>query len=264
MNRTTDPQPAGVFDEYARFYDLLYKDKDYAAEARFIHDTLIAQGPRPRRLLELGCGTGRHAVELARLGHEVTGVDLSPGMVAQATARAAQLSELRGALRFQAGDVRSVRVGEKFDAVLSLFHVMSYQTSDADLRAAFATAAEHLPPGGLFLFDFWHGPAVLADPPVVRVKRLGDDMIEATRLAEPVHDPARHQVVVNYHVFLKNRRTGAISEVREAHPMRYLFLPELTQFLGAAGLAVISSGAWRSARPLGPDAWYGWVVARKE
>jgi SAM-dependent methyltransferase len=154
-----------VFNHYARYYDLLYRDKDYAGEARFVHDQFAQHGLAAGRLLELGCGTGRHAVEFAKLGWSVDGVDLSQAMVAQAQERARQQQpEITSRIQFQQGDLRSADTGQTYDAIISLFHVMSYQTSNADLAAAVATAAAHLRTGGLFLFDFWYGPAVLRAP----------------------------------------------------------------------------------------------------
>ena len=253
-----------VFNHYARYYDLLYRDKDYAGEARFVHDQFAQHGLAAGRLLELGCGTGRHAVEFAKLGWSVDGVDLSQAMVAQAQERARQQQpEITSRIQFQQGDLRSADTGQTYDAIISLFHVMSYQTSNADLAAAVATAAAHLRTGGLFLFDFWYGPAVLRAPPTVRVKRLSDDAIEVTRLAEPEERPAENSVVVNYHVFLKDRRTGAIGDIRERHPLRYLFLPEISQLLDAAGFEHLGSGGWCSAKPLGFDTWFGCVIGRR-
>lgn len=268
MKRSVPVRPhkadSGVFDQYARYYDLLYQDKDYAGEARFVSERLKSHGGAGHDLLELGCGTGRHGVEFARLGYQVTGVDLSAEMVKQAGERAKELpQELRDRLKFSAGDVRTARVGRTFDAVISLFHVMSYQTTTNDLKAAIKTAATHLKPGGLFLFDFWHGPAVVADPPVVRVKRLEDAALEVTRIAEPVIQAIRNRVIVNYHIILKNKLTGRLSEVRESHPMRYLFLSELSGLLAEQGITVVDSGGWASSRPLGPDTWFGFVVGRQ-
>lgn len=256
-------QGTGVFDQYARYYDLLYREKDYAGEARFVSERLKSHGGTESELLELGCGTGRHGVEFARLGYRVTGVDLSENMVSQAQARAKSLpASMAEQLQFSTGDVRTVRLGRKFDAAISLFHVMSYQTTTEDLRAAFKTAAMHLKPGGLFLFDFWHGPAVVADPPVVRVKRLEDADLEVTRIAEPEIQSARNCVVVNYQIFLKDKRTGGLSELRESHPMRYLFLPEMVEMLAVQGLKVVDSGGWCSGQGLSPKTWFGFVIAR--
>jgi len=254
---------SAVFDAYARYYDLLYRDKDYAAEARFVQARLAAHGLAGTKILELGCGTGRHAFELHKLGYEVTGVDVSETMVAQAQAR---LSGIEAAAvqapSFQTGDIRTVRLARQFDAVLSLFHVFSYQTSTADLRAAVETAAQHLRRNGLFLFDFWYGPAVLRDLPAVRVKRFQDENLKVTRIAEPEFSPNENRVAVNYQVLLQDLSTGALGEIRETHNMRYLFLPEIEALLKEQSLIVIDSGAWLEDRPLGIDTWYGWVLAR--
>ena len=76
-----------VFDSYARYYDLLYHDKDYAAESAYVASHLKRHSPRAARILELGCGTGAHAEHLARLGYAVHGVDQSETMLARAAAR---------------------------------------------------------------------------------------------------------------------------------------------------------------------------------
>jgi SAM-dependent methyltransferase len=254
-----------VFAHYARYYDLLYRDKDYAAEAAFVHGLIQQHAPGSRAVLELGCGTGRHAVELARLGYTVDGIDLSAEMVSRAQALyAAQGPELAARLTAAEGDIRSHRQPGRFDAVLSLFHVVNYQTRQEDLLAAMATAAAHVRPGGIFGFDFWYGPAVLADPPRVRVRRLEDDVIAVTRIAEPESRPNENRVEVNYHIFVREKATGACTEVRETHAMRYLFLPEMQQLLDHAGFTPLASGAWPSReKPLGLDTWYGWMVARR-
>src|SRR5437763_4854364 len=91
----------------------------------------------------------------------------------------------RDLVSFELGDIRTLDLGRNFDAVISLFHVMSYQTTDADLLAALTTARRHLQSGGLFLFDFWHGPAVLFEEPSRREKRIEDERFRAVRRTTP-------------------------------------------------------------------------------
>lgn len=136
-----------VFGAYSRYYDLLYRDKDYAGEAAYVRSLIERTKPGARTLLDLGCGTGRHDALLAELGYSVTGVDRSSEMLEVARASAAKLGPEK-APRFEQGDVRTVRLGKTFDVVVSLFHVVSYMTTNADLKQAFRTAREHLAPGG--------------------------------------------------------------------------------------------------------------------
>lgn len=219
---------SGVFDTYARYYDLLYREKDYAAEVAYIDSHIQSLALGARNILELGCGTGAHAEHLAHRGYRIHGVDRSEAMIARARERKSALSiDVAANLMFFSGDVRTVRTGEKYDIVISLFHVMSYQTANADLDAAFQTASEHLRPGGIFIFDFWYGPAVLAQQPEIRIKRLADDFIEVTRIAEPEMRPDENVVDVLYTMFIKTKATDAIHQVTENHRMRFFFPQEL-------------------------------------
>ena len=78
---TFNHQPSTVFSDYARYYDLLYRDKDYAAEAEYVAGLIRKFHPSARSILELGSGTGMHAIHLAKQGYEVTGIDISPDMI---------------------------------------------------------------------------------------------------------------------------------------------------------------------------------------
>ncbi len=253
-----------VFNAYAQYYDLLYQDKDYAQEANFIHQLLKTHAPAAQQLLELGSGTGRHAEYLAERGYQVTGVERSEEMLARCSDRqVGQSQELAQRLKFLQGDLREVRLEQVFDCVLSLFHVISYQTSNADLVAAFTTVAQHLKPGGVFVFDVWYGPAVLHDQPQVRVKRLQNENLAITRIAEPVLHPNENIVDVNYHVLLQQLDSDTQQELRELHRMRYLFKPELDMLLHQAGMEPVTCGEWMSDRPAGLDTWGVYFVAVK-
>ena len=245
-----------VFAEYSRYYDLLYREKDYAAESRYVAALLERYASAAARVLEVGCGTGNHAVELARAGYDMTGVDMSGGMLAAAVARReSEPRDIAGRLRFVEGDARTVRLGEKFDAVISLFHVMSYQLTNDDLAAAFATAREHLDPGGAFIFDCWYGPAVLTQRPAVTVKHLADEVIEVERTATPVMHANRNIVDVNYTVVMTQPGTGRRETLEETHSMRYLFVPEVEVMLRAAGIELRASHAWMSDADPGVATW---------
>lgn len=249
-----------VFNAYASYYDLLYRDKDYFAEAKYVAAHIRKQTPKAKRILELGCGTGAHAEHLAHMGYTVHGVDMSQAMLARAEARKAALPpDVAARLSFGFGDVRTVRTGETYDAAISLFHVMSYQTTNDDLKATFATAAVHLQVGGLFLFDFWYGPAVLTQKPEVRVKRLENDEIKVIRIAEPVMHVNDNVVDVNYTVFIEVKVTGQVEQINETHQMRYLFLPEM-QCYWAGKFKEAGSHAWMTDEPLNVDAWGGFQL----
>jgi SAM-dependent methyltransferase len=240
-----------VFDAYAEYYDLLYGDKDYSAEAAYVSRLLRARGGNKNRVLELGCGTGGHALEFARLGYQITGVDLSERMLEGARDRCSQVGG-----RFVHGDVRNLRLSERFDCVLSLFHVASYQTSNADIEGMLRTAAVHLEPGGVFIFDFWYGPAVLSVRPSTRIRRLENSRVQVTRLAEPVIHFQENVVDVNYEILVQPKDGRPLERVNETHRMRYFFVPELSYMLRQAGFEEPFCEGWLG-EPLGAESWAG-------
>jgi SAM-dependent methyltransferase len=141
---------------------------------------------------------------------------------------------------------------------------MSYQTQNQDLEQALTTIRDHLKPGGLFLFDCWYGPAVLSDRPAVRVKRLEDDDIQVTRLAEPVLHANQNLVDVNYHVFIRDKRSGAVEELRETHTVRYLFAPEVQQFCERVGLRLQETRRFMEEGEPGFDSWNVVFLGRRD
>lgn len=251
----------GVFDLYAAYYDLLYRDKDYAAEATYVARLLREVTPQPKRLLELGCGTGGHALELARMGLDVNGIDLSAAMVQRAVERRAAVPEVASRVSFARGDVRSHRDGNRYDAVISLFHVMSYQVSNEDLADAFVTARTHLSPGGAFLFDAWWGPAVLSDRPRNVSKNAADERVEVQRRTRPVMCFDQNVVDVHFDVDIR-ARDGRTEHVEELHRMRYLFGPEVRLMLADAGFELQRAEAWMSGASLDDRTWYACFLAR--
>ena len=163
---------SGAFGaEYAASYDALYADKDYDAECDLLEGIFRRSGRPVGTVLDLGCGTGAHAVRLAQRGFEVVGVDLSDGMLEAARRRAEQSGS--NTVSFVRGDIRSIRLDRQFDAVICMFAVLGYQTTDEDARLI-ETVRTHLAPGGSFVFDVWYGPAVEKYRSVLAGKGHGD------------------------------------------------------------------------------------------
>jgi len=141
-----------VFNAYAAYYDCLYQDKDYKSEIDYLHSVLIEYSVFDGQILDLGCGTGKHAQYLATLGYKVIGCDLSEEMVQRANIELPD--RLKHLVTFNVGDVRTFRLGGKCDAVISQFHVASYQILNEDIQSMINTAANHLNSNGIFIFDF--------------------------------------------------------------------------------------------------------------
>lgn len=252
-NRSNDQ--SSVFADYAHYYDLLYRDKDYKAEAEYVADLIRRFHPSTRSILELGSGTGIHARLLAEKGFTVHGIERSREMLVRSLAMTEKKNSKQDQLNFSPGDIRDIRLNEHFDAVIALFHVISYQTTNEDVTAAFATARHHLKPGGIFIFDIWYGPAVLTERPAVRIKRMADEKIEVTRLAEPVLHPNENGVDVNYHLFVRDSETQLVAELKETHAMRYFFKPEIESIAAHSDLQYRHAEEWLTGKEIGCNTW---------
>src|SRR6266566_8742320 len=144
----------GVFQRYSAYYDLLYRDKDYKAETDYVAETLRAANANTRKILEFGSGTGRHGCLLAERGFDVFGIERSESMVNAAhLAPKTESDQAGGSFQCVQGDIRTMKLNWTFDAVIALFHVISYQIGDTEVVESFANAAHHLCAGGNFFFD---------------------------------------------------------------------------------------------------------------
>jgi SAM-dependent methyltransferase len=251
-----------AFGEYSRYYDLIYADKDYRAEADYVAARLRNAHAGVHNIVEFGCGTGRHAALLAEAGFAVTGIERSPTMLAQC--RRVRGPGERGSFTTVEGDVRNTRAPGSFEAVISLFHVVSYQTTNDDVVAMFRNAARHLQTGGLFLFDVWYGPAVLTLRPEVRVKRVGNEQARVTRIAEPDLLADANRVDVRYEVFIEDIAGGTIRRLTEAHRMRYFSTPEIGWLADLAGFRVINAEEWLTGQAPSTKTWGVAYLLRKE
>jgi len=216
------------FERYANFYDWLYRDKDYQEECNFVKRIFETYGEKEiRTILDLGCGTGSHALVFAEMGYAVTGVDLSERMLRLAGNKA---TEQNRQINFLQGDIRCLDLQKRFDAAIAMFNVLGYQTTNQDVENTVRSARNHLNSGGLFVCDVWFGPAVLNEKPAERVKSIEHEDGKLIRYAHPVLDILDQTIEVNYTVS-EIREGHRVAEVKESHLVRFFFYQELLNFL---------------------------------
>lgn len=195
----------GIYDRHAVFYDAIYaaRDRDPAADVDLLLGLADERGVTVRSVLDVACGTGLHAAELAERLDVVVGVDLSAEMLAIARERAPELE-------FHEGDYRTFDVGRRFDLVTCLFSAIGHVDDEDGLRRAMARMAAHVAPGGLLLVEAWLTPdevipggkrdAIVVETEDGHVARLGSslpkgDVLEV-QFAWAVSSPAGCEVEV--------------------------------------------------------------------
>jgi SAM-dependent methyltransferase len=150
---------------------------------------------------------------------------------------------------------QSLDLKRRFAAVVSLFHVLSYQVTQEQLCGFLGSAARHLAPGGVFLFDFWYGPAVLFQRPEMRSRKVSADGFDVHRVAVPELEPARNVVHVHYDTYVRRAGAPALEHVTECHSMRYFFEAELRAVAGGAGFEAVRFEEWLTGKPPGVGTW---------
>lgn len=228
-----------VFSEYAAYYDILYQDKDYAGESLFVADLIdgLMQKERKQiRILDLACGTGRHAMELTKLGYRVEGSDLSKEMI-----DVANMERKKGNydIRYYTESFQTAeRIGKKYDVVLSMFSAINYLTSYQDLSLALKNIHLLLDSGGIYIFDFWNGNAVIHDYSATKVKRMAKDDKEVVRISTTTIDKIAQTASLKFD-FMLLQGSKITKEFREEHNLRYYFLQEMVDLLQANDFEVL-------------------------
>jgi len=215
------------FDEhYLDYWAQILPPERTDREIAFIVEKLAL---RPgAAILDLCCGQGRHAIELARLGYRITGLDLTPFLL-EAGERAAQAAGVD--VRFVQGDMRRIPFEGEFDAVINLFTAFGYFDRDEEDEQVLASVEGCLKPGGMFLVDQSHlFRAVREFQP--RARREYDD---GTVLLEERAFDARTSRFTTHATYVKPDGSRA----KRRNQIRCYTCAELTGMLGRAGLDVV-------------------------
>ena len=248
-----------VFKDYAYYYNAFYQDKDYRSEAGQIDYLLKKYNDGIDKIINFGCGTGKHDVELVKLGYTCKGIDMSPLMIEIARDNA-QKEDIK--IDFAVENICDYKSQDKYDAVISLFHVMSYQNKNEEILAAFQSARNALNSGGIFIFDTWYGPGVLSDKPIVRVKEIEDSENRLIRIARPIMHDKENIVDVNYEVLIINKNTNKVQTINEVHNMRYFFRPEIEKLLDEAGFELLEQLDCNTLENTSFNSWTCYFIAR--
>jgi ubiquinone/menaquinone biosynthesis C-methylase UbiE len=139
-----------MFTSSAKFYDALYRSKDYAAASQRIRTLIQQHNPNAKTLLDVGCGTGKH-LELLRGHYECEGLDLNSSLLEIAAERCPDVP-------LHQANMIDFSLNRKFDAITCLFSSIAYVRTKDNLDRTLATMTRHLRPGGVVIVEPWFSP----------------------------------------------------------------------------------------------------------
>ena len=252
-----------IFSEpYSNQYDYIYSEKNYKSECDLVEEAIKKFATKsPRSILDLGCGTGGHAIEFLKRGYDVTGVDLSPSMLEIAKKKYLQM-QCSPKFDLINADVRNFVTPVKYEIAIMLFAVIGYLTTNEDVLIGLKNIRGKLTEDALFLCDFWYGPSVLSIKPSDRVRMIDLQSGKMLRTSSTNLNAADHTAEVNFKS-LTIENGLLVSDIEERHLLRYFFPKEFELMLSISGFELLNISAFPSlTESLDERAWNAFVVAR--
>ena len=217
-----------LYEHSVAAYELLHaaRGKEYAREAAAVAERIRRRRPEARALLDVACGSGLHLAAFREAGFEVEGVDVSSAMLDAARDR------LPGAALHH-HDMRTFRLGRRFDAVVCLFSAIGYMTTLDDLAAAVATMRDHLVAGGVLVVEPWFEPDDWHDGSVFSEAAKAEDFAVA-RVSRSWREGDESVIEMHYALATPDRTWSFI----EPHRMGLFTTEQQLDVYRAAGLTV--------------------------
>ena len=224
---------------HPKYYALGYR-WNTKVECDFLEAVLTAHGIAGKSLLDIGCGTGRHALELVKRGYRVTGVDPSREMLAFLSAEAARA---KLPVATVAGDLRRLNVEGTFDAAYCVMDTFRFLLTNEEVLAHLRAVAQRLNPGGVYVTDFWVPRQwdMIGNEVHQWEQTEGDTTIRVFYLQHPDSIDPVHQTFEDELVF-EVQKGDTVQEIRGGRTRTRLIMPLEFRALGQASGAFDVAG----------------------
>ncbi|TMW73882.1 class I SAM-dependent DNA methyltransferase [Alteribacter natronophilus] len=217
-----------VYKHFAYVYDLLMEDAPYDSWTRYAGERL----PERAKLLDVACGTGTFTVRMAKAGHSVTGVDLSPDMLAVAQQKAVEEGQN---ITFISQNMKELDGFTEMDAVTVFCDGMNYLLDEDEIRKAFESFSRVLKEGGTLLFDVHSSFKVDSEFDYKVYAENGEDVSYIWYAS-----PGEYENSVNHDLtFFIRRENNTYERVDEAHTQRTFDSSVYASLLDECGFDIV-------------------------
>jgi len=226
------------FSLEARFYDKIWGKHDYDADVKFLVG--FFRKYHCRNVIDIGCGTGNHALRLSKLGYEVTGVDVSPTMLEIAKAK-----DKEAKIRFLQGDVkkleRVIPKDQRFDAAICLGQVFSHLMTDKDVQVFLKRLHEILKRNSLFVFSARNAKKINEEClNKLRLDHmLNEEKLQLLILAHNRRDSQDPNIIVWNPIYLIKENSKVDLQIRE-HKLRWFEFSTLKKMITENGFKIVT------------------------
>lgn len=225
------------YDQIALYYDLQFADVD--ADIPFYNQFALRTGDP---LLELGCGTGRVTLALGELGHTITGVDISSGMLAHAREKLAEHPDLAGKVSFVQADMRTLQLDRQYSMAFVAINSFMHMLTQRDQLQSLQAIRRNLRAGGLLILDLFNPDQGLLAESDGRVELRGtydDPESEGSVIVfESRRHDAAHQLLHLTYLYDQVDPEGRMRRTFTQMTLHYFMLAEIELLLRAGGFAL--------------------------
>lgn len=244
---------------YAEIYDFLYTEKNYSKESSLVRKILKKYASHAKSLLDLGCGTGQYSNLMTKFNLAVVGLDRSDEMLKIAKKKYIDNKKLS----FVKSKIEKFNLKKKFDVVSALFHILSYQTTHAQINKFFFNSHSHLKKNGIIIFDFWYKPGVVKLQSPLRVREVDNDVYKIIRLSVSKWKKSINQIFDKHNLFIINKKNSKIYKFSETHKMRYFTISFVNKILKKNNFKYLDCLDLQTGTKVSNKSWGALIIAKK-
>lgn len=227
-----------IYQKFGKYYDQIYSSfYDYKLECDNLEELFRKFCKKqPREILDIGCGTGSHAIELSKRGYNLSGIDISPGMVEQAKRKA---RDAKVEIDFQIQDMKSLDFPSKFDAAICMFGGFGYLITEDDYNEFLTRLKGALKKDSPFLFEFWNIGGV---KPGFKnwIKTRDSEGNTLIRLNGSDFNNKTNIISVSFDFYVLSE-TEIIDSFKEVHRLRCFSIEEIEELLANNGFKLLGT-----------------------
>jgi ubiquinone/menaquinone biosynthesis C-methylase UbiE len=227
------------FSLEAKIYDKIWGRYDYDADVRFLDE--LFRTHNCRSIIDIGCGTGNHALKLSKLGYDITGLDVSSAMLEKAKEK-----DRMGKIKFIQGNMKKLEVpiprGRKFDAAICLGAAISHMTTNKNMKTFLNGLHTMLKKDGLFIFDARNAKKINEDYlNKLRLEHvITEDKLQLLFLTYNTRHPRNRNVIIWRPICVMNDDGKVDLQIRE-HALRWFHFPKLQRMLAENHFEVVEA-----------------------